>query len=225
MSRENGFSWVYFMEGKEHYLKGTTTVGILCKDGVVLAADKRATAGHLIADKRAQKIYEIAENMAITTAGGVSDNQLIAKLIKAEIKLKNVRTGKSATVRESANLLASIVYGNIRKMSMMPAITHLLLGGKDDSGNYLYDIYPDGSLNEVADFVASGSGSTMAYGVLETLYKKDMETNEATELAVKALNAALRRDSASGNGFVVLTITGEGTKRVADEELDVQLKI
>ncbi len=212
------------MEGNEHYLKGTTTVGILCKDGIVLAADKRATAGHLIADKRAQKIYEIDDKMAITTAGGVSDNQLIAKLIKAEIKLKNVRTGKTTSVKESANLLASIVYGNIRRMSMIPAITHLLLGGQDQSGNYLYDIYPDGSLNEVTDFVASGSGSTMAYGVLETLYNKDITVDEAKDLALKSLNAALRRDSASGNGFVVLTITEEGTKRVADEELEVQLQ-
>lgn len=212
------------MEGNEHYLKGTTTVGLLCNDGVVLAADKRATAGHLIADKRAKKIYEISDKMAITTAGGVSDNQLVAKLIKAEIKLKNVRTGKEASVKESANLLASIVYSNIRKMSMLPAITHLLLGGQDATGNYLYDIYPDGSLNEVTDFVASGSGSTMAYGVLETLYNKDMGVDEATELATKALNAALRRDSASGNGFVVVTITDEGIKRVADEDLEVQLQ-
>ena len=212
------------MEGNEHYLKGTTTVGILCTDGVVLGADKRATAGHLIADKRAKKIYEISDNMAITTAGGVSDNQLITKLIKAEIKLKNVRTGKPTTVKESANLLASIVYNNIRKMSMLPAITHLLLGGQDQTGSYLYDIYPDGSLNEVVDFVASGSGSTMAYGVLETLYNKEIVVDEATDLAIKALNASLRRDSASGNGFVVMTITKDGIKRVADEELEVQLQ-
>ncbi len=203
-------------------LKGTTTVGIKCRDGVVLAADKRATAGHLIADKNAQKIVEIGKNMAVTTAGGVSDNQLLTKLIRAEIKLKDVRTGRDTTVKEAANLLASLVYSNIRKMSMIPGITHLLLAGKDSSGFYLYDIYPDGSLNECSGYVSSGSGSVMAYGVLETLYHDDMGIDEAVDLATKCLKAAMRRDSASGNGYVILTITDDGMKRIVDENIDIE---
>lgn len=211
------------MVDKENMLKGTTTVGIRCEDGVILAADKRVTAGHLIAGQL-QKIYEITDNMAITTAGGVSDNQLLTKLIKAEIKLKDVRTNKKTTVKEGANLLSQLVYNNIRKPSMIPGITHLLLAGSDETGNHLYEIYPDGSLNEYKNFVASGSGSTMVYGVLETLYKEGMGIDECIDLAIKALNSALKRDSASGDGFVVVKITSEGIERVVDKDLEIKLE-
>lgn len=214
------------MVSKEHILKGTTTIGLKCKDGVILLADKRATAGHFIADKNAQKVHAISDNIAVTTAGGVSDNQLLTKLVRAEIKLKNVRTGRETLVKEAANLLASMVFNNIRTPSMVPGITHLLLGGKDEYGYHLYDIYPDGSLTNIEGYVASGSGSTMAYGVLESFYKKDMSMDEAIGLGVKALTSALRRDSASGNGFVLLTITEEeGMKILADKDIDVKLEL
>jgi proteasome beta subunit len=208
---------------KENILKGTTTVGIMCKDGVVLAADKRATAGNLIVNKNAPKIQIIADNMAITTAGGVSDAQLLTKLIKAELKLKEIRSGRENSVKESANLLAGMVYSNIRKMSMIPGIAHFLLGGKDSTGQYLYDIFPDGSLTECDDYISSGSGSVMAYGVLETLYKKDMKVDDGVLLAVKSINAALQRDNATGNGIVVVTITEAGLKEVMNKDITVQL--
>jgi proteasome beta subunit len=208
----------------ENYLKGTTTVGIMCKDGVVLAADKRATAGNLIVNKKTDKIYEITQNMAITMAGTVSDAQLLAKLIKAELNLKKIRTGREATVKESANLLAGMVYGNIRKMSLIPGISHFLLGGKDDSGYYLYDIFADGSLTEEKTYVTSGSGSVFAYGVLETLYQPNMKMDEGISLAIKCVNAALQRDSASGNGISILTVTNKGIKRVLDKDIDTGIK-
>ena len=97
---------------------GTTTLGIVCKDGVVLAADKRATAGNMIVDKRADKVHVLSDDFAVTIAGTVSDAQLIIKLIKAELKLKEVRTYKKPTAKEAANLLGGILYSNIRRMSM-----------------------------------------------------------------------------------------------------------
>ena len=162
---------------------GTTTVGLVCKDGIILAADKRATAGYLIANKKFDKIISISENMAVTVAGTVSDVQLLAKYIKAELKLKQYRTNRENTVKEAANLLAMLVYNNIRKFSLIPGISHFVLGGKDDSGFYLYDLSPDGSIAEIDDFVSSGSGSVMAYGVLETLYTKNMSVEEGVKLA------------------------------------------
>ena len=107
------------MEDINDYVKkGTTTVGIVCKEGIVLSADKRATfAGRIIADKNVDKIFKISENMAITTAGTVSDVQLITKLIRAELTLIKVRTGKETSVKTTANLLGAIVYQNIRKFS------------------------------------------------------------------------------------------------------------
>src|SRR3989338_2961481 len=209
----------------ENELKtGTTTVGIVCKDGVVLAADKRATAGNLIVTKFVDKIYEVNEDLAITMAGTVSDAQLLAKLIKAELKLKEIRTGRKATVKEAANLLGGMVYANIRKMSLIPGISHFVLGGRDESGTFIYDLFADGSITLIEDFISSGSGSVMAYGVLETLYQKDISLEEGKELAVKAINAAIQRDNASGGGIDVVTISMKaGVKRVLARRLDTTI--
>ncbi len=203
----------------EQLKTGTTTVGIVCKDGLVLAADKRATAGHMIADKRTKKIYKISDDMVITMAGSVSDAQLLTKLIKAEIKLKEIRTGKKPNVKESANLLAGMVYENIRKFSLIPGISHFILGGKDATGYYLYDVYADGSLTKCDDFISSGSGSVFAFGVLETMYKPDITVEDGIKLIVKCVNAALQRDSASGNGINIVTITNEGAKEYLEQEI------
>lgn len=202
---------------------GTTTIGIVCKDGVVLAADKRATAGSMIVDKRAEKVHIISDEFAVTIAGTVSDAQLLIKLIRAELKLKEVRTNKKPTAKEAANLLGGLLYSNIRRPSMLPGIAHFLLGGKDLEGIHLYDLFPDGSVTKIKDFVSSGSGSVFAYGVLETQYKISMSTNEAVKLAVKAVNTALQRDSASGGGIDVVVVSEKGLERVMQKEVQVSL--
>ena len=202
---------------------GTTTVGIVCKDGIILAADKRATAGHMIVDKRADKVHVISDDFAVTIAGNVSDAQLTIKLIRAELKLKEVRTYKKPSAKEAANLLGGILFSSIRRPSMLPGIAHFLLGGKDIHGLHLYDLFPDGSITRITDFISSGSGSVFAYGVLETQYKKDMTTDEAVALAVKAVNTALQRDSASGNGIDVLVINEKEIKRVMHKEITYSL--
>ena len=202
---------------------GTTTVGIVCKDGIILAADKRATAGHMIVDKRADKVHVISVDFAVTIAGNVSDAQLTIKLIRAELKLKEVRTYKKPSAKEAANLLGGILFSSIRRPSMLPGIAHFLLGGKDIHGLHLYDLFPDGSITRITDFISSGSGSVFAYGVLETQYKKDMTTDEAVALAVKAVNTALQRDSASGNGIDVIVINEKEIKRVMHKEITYSL--
>ncbi|MEK6856443.1 MAG: proteasome subunit beta [Nanoarchaeota archaeon] len=205
------------MEG--NYLKtGTTTVGIKCKDGVVLAADKRAGAG-IIVDKRAQKVWKITDFLALTMAGTASDAQLITKLISAELRLMEIRKEKLVTVKEAANLLSGIVYQNIRRPSMIPGISHFILAGKDNKGFHIYDIFPDGSLSECKDFISSGSGSVMAYGVLETLYNEGMSIEEGAKLAVKCINAAIQRDMNSGDGIDVISITNNGIKTVLAKEI------
>ena len=203
---------------------GTTTIGILCKDGIVLAADKRATAGSFIADNRAKKIHQINDEIAVTIAGTVSDAQLIIKLLKANMKLKDIQTRRNSLTKEVANFLAGLIYGNIRKFSTIPGISHFILGGKDNTGFQIFDIYPDGSLSEVEDFVSSGSGSVMAYGVLEADYKKGITVEEGVKMAVKAMTSALRRDSASGSGYEVIKITSKGIEQVLNQELKIDLK-
>lgn len=203
---------------------GTTTIAVKCTDGVVLAADKRATAGNLIANKWVDKIFPIEDYMALTTAGTVSDVQLLLKLIKAEIRLKKLRTSKSVSVKEAANLLAGMVYSNIRKMSMIPGISHFLFAGSDGTGLHIYDIYPDGSISEAEDYLASGSGSVFAYGVLETLYEEGLSVQEGRSLAIKSLNAALQRDSASGNGIDLVVITPSGVEKVLTKKVETGVK-
>ncbi len=212
-------------DNKENYVKtGTTTVGLVCKDGIVLAADRRATAGYLIADKKAEKIHKINDRIALTMAGTVSDAQLLIRRLQAEVKLKEIRTYQETKVKEAANLMAQLVYSNIRKFSSISGTTHFIMGGLDKTGFYLYDIYPDGSLMQYDDYLSSGSGSTFALGVLETLYKKDLTVKEGVQLAIKAINAALQRDIATGNGVDVLTITKEGVKKVFNQSIETRVK-
>ena len=204
---------------------GTTTVGIVCNDGLVLAADKRATSGYLIAYKKFEKVIKITDNIAVTVAGTVSDVQLLVKYLRAELKLKDIRTGKTSSVKEAANLLANFVYGNIRRMSMIMGVSHFVLGGKDNEGFHLYDISPDGSIALIDDYVSSGSGSVMAFGVLETLYKHGLTVDEGMKLAAKSVNAAVQRDIASGNGIDIFTITKDGVKKAFTKEISMKIEM
>jgi|TARA_Y100000310_G_scaffold186388_1_gene186532 proteasome beta subunit len=213
------------VEDKELMKTGTTTVALLCKEGVVLAADKRATSGYIISHKKFDKIINITDNIAVTVAGTVSDVQLLAKYIKAELKLKLIRTERESTVKEAANLLSMLVYSNIRKLSLIPGISHFLVGGRDESGFHIYDLAPDGSIVDVDDYTSSGSGSVMVYGVLETLYKKNMSVDEGFRLAVKSINAAVQRDIASGNGIDIVTITKEGIKKILSKEINTKIEV
>lgn len=207
------------IEGKnmdDSYMKtGTTTIGMLCKDSVILAADKRATAGSMIVGKDMDKVLEITPTMALTTAGVVSDIQLIVKYLRAELKLKDVRTGRKTTVKEAANFLANINYNNIRSTY---GICHFLFAGYDEvNGGQLYDIYPDGSLTPATreqGFITSGSGSVFALGLLEDSWKKDMTAEQGVDLAVRAINVALQRDSASGEGVDVVVIDKKGIRKI-----------
>ena len=212
------------VEDKELMKTGTTTVALMCKEGIILAADRRATSGYLIANKNFEKILTISDNIAVTVAGTVSDVQLLVKYIKAELKLKQIRTDRESTVKEAANLLAMFVYNNIRKLSMIPGISHFIVGGKDDFGFHVYDLSPDGSIAEIDDYTTSGSGSVMVYGVLETLYERNMSIEDGIKLAVKSLNAALQRDIASGNGIDVVAITKEGIKKALSKEINTRIE-
>ncbi|MBN2052697.1 proteasome subunit beta [Candidatus Woesearchaeota archaeon] len=209
------------MKESEVLNTGTTTVGLMCKDCVILAADKRATAGNFIASKKVDKVFPINDKMAITTAGVVSDIQLLVKLLKAELKLKEIRVDRAPGVKEAANLLTNIVYNNVRKFSIIPGITHFLLGGFDNTPQ-LYDLYADGSITDIDDFVSSGSGSVIAYGVLEAFYKKDMTEAEGVDLAIKSVNAAMQRDSASGEGIDVYVINKGGAKKAAHKKVNTK---
>ena len=187
----------------KEYMKGTTTIGMICKDGVVLATDKRATMGNLIADKEAKKLYKIDDYIAMTIAGSVGDAQSLVRLISAETKIYKMRTGNYMPPHSCATLLSNILHGNRH----FPFLTQLVIGGYDNlHGPKLFSLDPVGGLNEETSFTATGSGSPTAFGVLEAEYKKDMTLNEGKELAVKALVSAMERDAYSGNGVSLAVI-------------------
>ncbi|MBD3361659.1 proteasome subunit beta [Candidatus Woesearchaeota archaeon] len=212
------------MKENKELKTGTTTVGIVCKDGIVLAADKRVTAGY-VANKKFKKIASITDKMALTMTGVVSEAQLLINLIKAELKLKDIHTNRPSTVPEAANLLSGLIYSNVRKMSMIPGIAAFLLGGVDDNDFYLYDLGADGSVQKIENYSADGSGCLFALGVLETLWKKNLTIDEGVKVAAKAVNAAIQRDLYTGNGIDVIAITGKGVKTVMEKELTAVLQI
>ncbi|WP_421077096.1 archaeal proteasome endopeptidase complex subunit beta [Methanothermococcus sp. Ax23] len=201
----------------KEYMKGTTTIGMICKDGVVLATDKRATMGNLIADKEAKKLYKIDDYIAMTIAGSVGDAQSLVRLISAETKIYKMRTGNYMPPHSCATLLSNILHGNRH----FPFLTQLVIGGYDNlHGPKLFSLDPVGGLNEETSFTATGSGSPTAFGVLEAEYKKDMTLNEGKELAVKALVSAMERDAYSGNGVSLAVIDKNGVKIYSNEEVE-----
>jgi len=208
---------------KDFLKTGTTTLGMVCKDGILLAADKKVTAGNLVSSTKFDKVIIINDSIAITTAGLVSDVQLLTKLIRAQIKLDELRRNKKIKIKEAANLLANLVYNNVRKMSIIQGITGFLMAGVDNEGFYLYELGIDGSLNRFDDFVADGSGMMFALGVLESHYKQDLTVEQAKEVAIKAISASMMRDTASGGGIDIVTITKEGTKKVYSKVLQQKL--
>lgn len=202
------------MDAEQHKLvkTGTTTVGIVCKDGIVMAADKRSSAGYMVANKKQEKLVIINDHVVVAQAGLVSDAQLLSRLLIAELKLKDMRTARESTVVEAANLLAGMLYSNIRRMTMIQSVVGFLLGGYDKHGPQLFNLGIDGSLTREMQFSSDGSGSIFALGVLETLYKENMSLDDGVQLAIKAINAALQRDIATGNGIDIVIVDKNGAR-------------
>ncbi len=195
--------------------KGTTTIGLVCDKGVIMASEKRATMGHFIASKDAKKVYQIDDLVAMTTAGSVGDAQRLVKWMQVESRLYKMRREESMTVKGIVSLLANILSGN----RFYPYFVQLLVGGVDKNGPSIYSLDAVGGLIEEKKAVATGSGSPMAYGVLEDRYVDRMPIDEGVELAVRALHNAMKRDSASGDGIDVVKITPEGYIHVEDAEI------
>ncbi len=186
-------------------MTGTTTVGIVFNDGVVLATERRATMGNLVASRRAKKVYQIADRIGMTTAGGVGDAQQLARIMTVECSLFSVRRDKPISVGALSTLLSNYLNQN----RYFPFFVQLLVGGVDEQGPAVYSVDALGGSTKEQDIVATGSGSPMAYGVLEDRYKKEMSEKEAIDLAIRALKAAMRRDVGSGEDINVVVITKE----------------
>lgn len=198
--------------------KGTTTVGIVCKDGVVLAADRRASLGNIIYARNVTKIHKIDEHLAIAGAGDVGDILNLVRLLRAEAKLYYSQSGKRMSVKALATLLANIMNG----AKYFPYLAWFLVGGYDEKPK-LYSVDMVGGITE-DKYATAGSGMEFAYSILDSEYKDNLTLEEGIKLAVKAINTAIKRDVFSGDGILVVTITKEGYKELSDSELEATLK-
>jgi proteasome beta subunit len=201
-------------------LKGTTTVGVTCKDGIVFATERRASMGNLIAHKVADKIFKIDDHIGATIAGAVSDAQKLMSYISAEVALYRLRNGIPISVEAAANMTSNILHAS----RFYPYYVQTLLGGVDENGPALFSLDPSGGV--IKDLmISTGSGSPIAYGVLEDRYNKDMDIEDGIEIVIRAIKAAMERDTYSGNGIKIATITKEeGFKILPEEEVEKKIK-
>ncbi len=179
----------------------TTTVGLVVGDYVVLAADKRATAGTMVAHSRVMKIQKIDDHVAMTISGLVADAQYIVEQARYMSRKYSLEMGKPISIRSLASQISLILQAYLR---MSPFIVQLIIGGYDKAPHIYYvDLF--GSLSE-EKYIATGSGSPVAYGVLESGYREDLSLEEAKELAYRAVKVATERDSYSGEGVDIVVI-------------------
>jgi proteasome beta subunit len=195
---------------------GTTTVGLICKDGVVLAAEKKSTMGYLVASKESEKILPIADHIAMTIAGVSGDAQTLARYMKAELKLFEIQNQRRISVKGACALLSNILQGS----KFFPYYVQLILAGFDD-GPKIFSLDAIGGWEEEKKFFSTGSGSPMALGVLEDSYKDNISVEEGKKIALRAVKAAIERDIASGGkGADVAIITKDGIKITKYESLE-----
>jgi len=193
--------------------KGTTTIGVVCKDGVVLATDTRATMGFFIAHKHAKKVYPVAEHLAMTIAGAVADAQAMVDILKANAELYRLQSDVVMPVSAAARLVANILFS----ARLMPYILQALIAGVDSTGSRIFALDPLGSVTEET-CVSTGSGSPIAYGVLETQFKEGMLVKDTVPVVLKAITSAMKRDAASGDSFDIAVVTKEGYRELSEEE-------
>lgn len=206
------------MENAEQVKKGTTTVCVACKDAVVLAADKRATMGYLISNKEVEKIFRITDRIALTIAGAVGDGFQLARLLKAEMDVYRLNTGIEPSLTVASSLLGNIVYAQGK--SFMPYIVQLILGGEDDNNEYaIYNMDMLGGNIREKQYTTTGSGSPIAFGVLEDNYKPGLTEEDAVELAIRAVSTAIKRDCATGEGVDVVVINKKGFRKLEKEKV------
>ncbi len=198
---------------------GTTTVGLTCKEGVVIATEHRATMGTLIAHKNTKKLFQIDDHIGMTVAGLVGDAQTLVRYLTAEAELYRLKRKDPMPIRAAATMMANILNGR----TYFPYWVQLIVAGVDAKGGHVYSLdAAGGSIPD--DYVTTGSGSPYVYGVLEDHFKKDMSINDATDLAIRGISMAMKRDSASGNGISVAQITKNEFKELSEEAVNKRIE-
>jgi proteasome beta subunit len=194
-AQQGGYMWV----------PGATTIGLIFKDGVLLASEKRISYGYLVVSKVGKKVFRIADHIGAACAGLVSDMQVLVREVEAYGNLFQLDVGRSVSVRSAAKLMSNLLFN--RRLS--PLITQTIVGGVDSEGASLYSLDPLGSV--LPDkYTVVGSGTEIAMGVVEDGYEDNMNQQQAKELVIRAMKSAISRDIMSGDGIDFLIITKQG---------------
>ena len=193
-------------------LKGTTTVGLVCTDGVILSSDTRVTMGYFVAHKTGKKIYQIDDHIGMTISGGVADAQYVVEVLKVNAKLYKLNNGRNMPIQSAARLVSNVLFS-----ARGGLMAQILVGGVDPTGPHVFSLDPFGSLIE-EKCVATGSGSPIAYGVLEDKYKEGSTIKDMLPVVVRAVDSAMKRDIASGNNYDIALITKEGYSSLSTKE-------
>jgi proteasome beta subunit len=201
---------------QEKLMKGTTTVGIVCADGVVIGADTRATMGDFIASSESRKVWKIDENLGLTIAGGVGDCLELIRVLKAQNEIYKMSENRPMSPKSATSLLSVI----LQQSKMVPYYVQLIVAGLDGDEPQLYSLDPFGGYDRESKFFSTGSGSLTAIGYLEDMYKKGMSTKDAIKGAARALAIAMRRDIPTGGGMIIAVITKSGYTEYSDKDIE-----
>jgi len=193
-------------------MPGATTVGIVCKDGVMLASERRYAYGTFVMSKSAKKVFKITDHVGIACAGIVGDMQVLSREALAYMSIYRYERGRQPTVKNAAKLMVNLLTGR----RMFPYLAQTIIGGVDDGKPDLYVMDPIGSV--LSDkFAAVGTGAEVAMGVLEAEYKDGMSVDEAKPVVLRAVKSALARDISSGDGVDLMIITHDGIKEESEK--------
>jgi proteasome beta subunit len=209
------FGRAYELSHPDLLSSGTTTIGLRCRDGVVLATEHRATMGHFIANKTTIKLFRVDQHLGMTLAGSLGDAQAVIRYVQSEVALYKARVGRPISVEAATTFTSNFLSSN----RFYPYFGWFILGGVDSSGPRLFSLEAAGAASEER-FVSIGSGSPFALGVLEGMWKAGTTVSEGIDLAIRGLTVAMKRDSASGDGYAVATVTDKGFLELPAEEIE-----
>ncbi|EPR60729.1 putative proteasome subunit beta type 7 precursor [Toxoplasma gondii TgCatPRC2] len=195
---------------------GTTICGVVCKDGVVLGADTRATEGTIVADKNCSKLHRIADNMYAAGAGTSADLDHMCDWLAVQVELHRLNTNAKPRVSMAVSVLSQELF----KYQGYKGCA-VVLGGVDFKGPQIYKIHPHGS-TDCSNFAAMGSGSLNAMAVLEAGYKDGMTLEEGKNLVRDAIKAGVLNDLGSGGNIDLCIITREGAQHLRKFETPTQ---
>jgi len=196
-------------------LKGTTTLALKCVDGVIMATDTRATMlPGFVAHKKVKKVYRVTRNIGMTIAGVPAEAVNLLDVLRANATIYQLQRKRTVPVKAIASLASQILFSQ----RYYPYAVQIVIGGYDTEGYHIYSLDPFGSAIE-DNMVATGSGSPVAYGVLEDGYNEKVTLKEGLTLAAKAIRSAMKRNVYTGDNFDIATITRErGYAELEEEE-------